>query len=278
MILGVRAHDYSSTNISTLLSTIYKDGWQGIQLAIKKSIPQVKELTAASPELLAEISASLQTSGLHLSVLGAYEELGITDTVLRKKALREFEAGIRIAKQLGAHCLGTETTSFSTQPGVTQQEAMRALKSSLEQVLPLAQELGVIVAVEPVYGHTMGTPELTREILQDMASKNLAVILDPVNLLDDNAIGSNEAQLALWHRAFECFGSHIAAVHVKGAVQQGGRLVSNGISLSDSTVDFTGVFRLLKQNPAPLHILREQAVPAYAAEDIRRISEWYQTA
>ena len=44
--------------------------------------------------------------------------------------------------------------------------------------------MGVIMAIEPVYKHIVCNPIRARKVLVTIASPNLQIFFDPVNLLD----------------------------------------------------------------------------------------------
>lgn len=262
LTVGVRAHDYGCGEPQEKFASIAQDGWKTIQLACKKSIAGVHSSADVTRALTDKIAASLRQNRLTVGVLGAYEELASGDDAMRKQAVKEFIAYLPVAKSLAAHCVGTETTNRAAQPFTPQNEATRHLAHSLGEILPVAENLGVMVAIEPVYYHTMATPEQTREILRMMQSRNLKVIFDPVNLLSP----AEEAdQYALWQRSFEAFAPDIAAVHMKGVRFINGEAIS--VNFADSTVDYAYIFKELRRLPQDLPILREEAVVANGKND-----------
>lgn len=260
--IGARAHDYGRAAPDALLGRIAADGWQTVQLAMTKCLAGVDSWDAVTPAVVADARRALAAHGLTVAVLGAYVELGLADADARGAAVAHFRAQLPWAKALGAGCVGSETTNRAKQPGVTGREAFACLERSLAAILPDAEALGVTVAVEPVYYHTLATPELTRQLLDDLQSPALAVILDPGNLFSPEEA---PRQQALWQRAFDCFGSRIAAVHCKGVRIEGGRPVS--CPLEASQVDLAAVLRLLRQTGREPPLLREEAVPVRAAAD-----------
>lgn len=270
MIYGVRAHDYGKNTPAGLFASIAADGWQTIQLAIKKAIDGVNGNADITKALLDEIDVKLQKNSLVIAVLGAYIEPSLVDEDMRRKQVKTFCEQLVFAKALHAGCIGTETTNMAIQPGVSRKEALVYLRKSLEEILPKAEELGVLVAVEPVYYHAMATPEDTCAILRDMQSPNLRVIFDPVNILAPEEV---ETQHALWQRAMDCFGEKIIAVHVKGVALKDGVLVKT--NLEQSVVDYGAVFSLLNQLGRSLPLLREEAVPQHAAQDIAFIKSFF---
>ncbi|MFV0412116.1 MAG: sugar phosphate isomerase/epimerase family protein [Oscillospiraceae bacterium] len=263
MIPGVRAHDYGRQTPENLFAAIKADGWQTVQLACKKALSGIEEVSQLTPPFVEEVKAALAQSGLSVGVLGAYVELSFVEEEARRAEVEQFCSQLPVAKALGAGCIGSETTGMEKQPGVKRADALKALRRSLWEILPLAEQQQVAVAVEPVYTHAMATPEDVRALLADMQSPWLRVIFDPVNLLSPGEVAG---QTGLWSRAFECFGPQIAAVHMKGVRPQNGGMQSVGFA--QSVVEYGFVFEQLRRLPQPLPVLREEANPADSRQDL----------
>jgi sugar phosphate isomerase/epimerase len=54
---------------------------------------------------------------------------------------------------------------------------------SLRPVVRCAEEVGAVLAVEPVWYHIISTPERALRMLEELPSDNLQIILDAVNLI-----------------------------------------------------------------------------------------------
>lgn len=262
LIPGVRAHDYPKNTPSQLFLGIARDGWQTIQLAFAKAIAGVGE-RGVTPQLIEETEWALKESGLSIGVLGAYYEPALADEPQREASVRAFCNLIPVAQWLGAGCIATETTSMDKQPAVTRPEALRHLRRSMEQMLAIAEQYDVTIGVEPVYCHSLSTPEETRALLDDMGSSRLKVVFDPVNLLSP-ALAS--AQHDLWARCFDAFGEDIVAVHIKGVRFERGAQVD--CALEDSIVDYAALLGPLGKLPGPIPLLREGLTPKHAASDL----------
>jgi sugar phosphate isomerase/epimerase len=258
MTIGVRAHDYGRLPIGGLLSAIAADGWETVQLAFTKAVAGIGSFNDVNPETIIESKAAFDRTGLSLAVLGVYIEPSLTDETERKKQVRFMINALPWAKTLKAGCVGTETTALRANPHI------RSLYRSLEEILPEAEQLGVDIGIEPVHYHTLNTPELTRQMLRDFSSPCLKVIFDPVNLLTRETIGK---QTELWKRCMDCFGGHIAALHVKGASDEAdAHGVLRGVPFTSSVVDYELLFACLRAVNAP--VLREGVVPAEAKGDL----------
>lgn len=263
--LGVRAHDFGKQEPQQLFERIRANGFCSVQLAFKKAVAGVERFGDITPSVVEKTNIAANMHGIHIAVLGVYIQPSLCDDAPRRKNMAEFIGSIPYAKTLGADCIGTETTRMTLQPQATRNEALRALERSLESALPAAEENGVTVAIEPVAAHTVNTPECAAAVLKDMASPNLKVIFDPVNLLTPENLSS---QNDLWGRFFQLLGDKIAAVHMKGVrPAPGGGLES--CVFSESAVDYPAIFRELRKLPGDFSVLREEISPAHAAEDYR---------
>lgn len=264
-IVGARLHDYGKGTPDELFARVSADGFAAVQLAYKKCVPTVKSYADITEALVNDTIAAEKAHNIQVAVLGTYVELAINDA-RRLQNVADFKSQLAVCKALGAGCIGTETTKMCDQPaGTTRGEAQELLCRSLAEILPVAEELGVTVGVEPVTYHSMNSAAATRHILDTMRSPNLKVIFDLSNLVDADNVN---AQDRIWNDIGELVGDKIVAVHFKGqAFNPDGSLLHT--SLEDSLTDYAGAFAMLRQLPQQvLPVLREEAVPARAASDI----------
>lgn len=264
-IVGARLHDYGKGTPDELFARVSADGFAAVQLAYKKCVPTVKSYADITEALVNDTIAAEKAHNIQVAVLGTYVELAIND-VRRLQNVADFKSQLAVCKALGAGCIGTETTKMCDQPaGTTREEAQELLCRSLAEILPVAEELGVTVGVEPVTYHSMNSAAATRHILDTMRSPNLKVIFDLSNLVNADNVN---AQDRIWNDIGELVGDKIVAVHFKGqAFNPDGSLLHT--SLEDSLTDYAGAFAMLRQLPQEvLPVLREEAVPARAASDI----------
>ena len=261
-VLGARGHDYGKGKAKDVFTLIKQGGWSCTQLAFKKLIEGVKSYEDVTPELIKEVEAAVREVPLDIAVLGTYVDLGAVDDMKRQSAVKDFISQIPVCKALNIPCMGSETSSM-VQPGATHADAKKALLKSLEAIMPVAEEHGVIVALEPVYVHTMNSVETTREILDSVQSPNLKIILDMANLMGPEWV---EKQDVLYGRAVESWGELIMAIHFKGVCyDENGR---RSCLLEDSIVDYAAAFDAMKGLPQEvIPVLREEAVPMLAKKD-----------
>lgn len=263
-IFGTRVHDMGKGTPMEMFTKIGGYGFDCVQLAYKKGIAGVGSYDDVTPELVADTCRAIQASGVTVAVHGTYVELSMVDEAERRKQVDSFISQIPYTATLKALCQGSETTNMSKQPGVTRQEALRALLRSLEEIMPHAEKHGVIVGIEPVFYHAMNDPETTKMVLDAIASPNLKVIFDAVNLIGPADV---DCQEAMWDRAMAAWGDQIVAVHVKGMTfdQQGNH---HSAPYEESWLDYPLMAGYVRRLGKDLPIMREEVKPEHAKQDI----------
>lgn len=267
--IGARAHDYGRDTPDRLFGRIRGYGYSCVQLAFQKAITGIGRLEDVTPQTVELAAAAARRHSLSIAVLGAYVDPVLPEEALCRRSAELFIRSIPAARRLGAGCIGTETTNRAKLGNMTSKEAHGTLLRFLERVLPAAEQEGVTVALEPVYYHTLATPEDARDVLRTIASPNLKIIFDPVNLLAPEEF---QKQAALWQRCFECFGDRIAALHLKGVrADEAGKPITS--DFSHSIVDYEGLADGLRQLPGDFSVLREEGKPETAAEDFEFLTK-----
>ncbi|PHV70966.1 AP endonuclease [Sporanaerobium hydrogeniformans] len=262
MKIGLRAHDYGKLTVEELTSRISKDGFKAIQLALPKAIQGITSYLEVSDEQVLEIHKACEKAQLEVAVLGCYINPALIDDKARAEEVEKFLRALEMVKPLKAGCIGTETTHFNG----TEEErevAFNLLVDSVKQMVTKAESLGVDIGIEPVAYHTLNTPELTQRLLEEIPSKRLKIIFDPVNLL---TVENIEKQDTLWERCFKCFGDKICAMHIKSI-----RLNANGQlevpPLAEGVVNYEKIMAWLKINKPDIALLREEIKPEEAHLD-----------
>lgn len=261
-VLGARGHDYGRGKVRDIFTLIKQDGWSCTQLALKKLVEGVNSYEDVTTELIKEVESAVREVTLDIAVLGTYVDLGTVDEVRRRKAAKDFISQILTCRELNVPCMGSETTAWWRE-GATHADAKKALLKSLEEIMPVAEEHGVIVALEPVYAHTLNSVETTREVLDSVQSPNLKIILDMANLMGPEWINKQDV---LFGRAVESWGELITAIHFKGVCYD--KSERRSCLLEESIVDYAVAFDAMKGLPQEkIPVLREEAVPAIAKQD-----------
>ena len=170
------------------------------------------------------------------------------------------EAHIRFASWLGCGVVGTETgapnETYTAVPECHGEEALQTFITNLRPVVKYAEEMGVVMAIEPVWKHIVYNPARARRVLDEIASPNLQIILDPVNLLD---YCNYKDQVAIVDEAIDVLGPDVAMVHLKDFIPEDGKLKSVGCGLGQ--MDYTSILKFMKERKPYIHATLEDTTP-----------------
>ena len=119
--------------------------------------------------------------------IGFGECLFDPDASVRKRVIEKIESGIEVARQLNAMgCLirtGSLNPAGSYVPSRENRtpDARAQLVDTLKAVAAKAETEGVDVVIETHVLTIMGTPEINRDVLADVSSARMSVVMDYVN-------------------------------------------------------------------------------------------------
>ena len=254
MKIGVRAHDFGKMEPSKLAKRLNEAGFEAAQLAIPKAIEGINSFSDITPVILDDIRNVFEENCVDISILGCYVEIGYSDKDARLSEVEKFKMGLENAKILGVSLVGTETTNFSPDMDYMREDAYQNVKDSVLRMADRAEQLGVNIAIEPVADHTLNSADLTRRLFDEVGSKRLVTILDPVNLIltKDDIL----EQEHIFSSFFDIVGSDIAALHVKDIVlAEDGEKIWRNIGCGE--IRFEMIFEWLRQHKNDIPILRE---------------------
>ncbi|MBQ1531780.1 MAG: sugar phosphate isomerase/epimerase family protein [Erysipelotrichaceae bacterium] len=252
MQLGIRLHDIN-TGLAPELQTMEErakkareEGFSCVHLAYSKVIKGYTFDAAALTEGLGRYTKRVfEREGLDVAVLGCYLNLAHPDPEKLKEIQSRYYAHLRVASVLGASVVGTETgapnAEYKMDANTHSKEALETFIRGLAPVVECAEKYGVSMAIEPVWKHIVCTPERARIVLDAIASPNLRIIFDPVNLLCPENAGQRDEIFA---KTIELLGDDIAVVHLKDYVPAGNDLKS--IAAGTGEMDYTEILRFMK--------------------------------
>lgn len=270
MRIGVRGHDYGCASPREMAARISEAGFCCFQLALHKAIEGVKpEYGHLNPGFCYDVRKAFEDRNLEVAVLGCYIDPACADEEKRLYEVKRFREQVAYCRQLGSNIVATETSGYSGDESGRKAQFER-LTDSVLRMVEQAAKFGVFVGIEPVLSHTLNTPELTEKLLRIVASDNMQIVLDPINLLSPQNIGR---QREIIDECFERFGDRIVAIHAKDVViGDDGRFKPCviGTGLFDHTY-FYG--KLAKYKPG-ICVLREEAHPETANLDLAALKRF----
>jgi sugar phosphate isomerase/epimerase len=142
---------------------------------------------------------------------------------VRAAELERLQCAFGVARDLGAEmiisgCGSHHATHFyGPHPANHQPETRQRLIDSLRQVVPWAEDTGVILALECHVTTALDTPEHIREVIDAVDSRWVRANFDPVNLLGtfSRVWENGEAMRDMWHVLGP---RYVQSAHIKDVV------------------------------------------------------------
>lgn len=267
MNIGIRLHDTIGTTLEEHLRSAHEQGFSCAHIALSKTIPGFSMMDAPAlmtDELAAQVRGLLDKYGIQCAVLGCYLNLATTDEVELAKTVACYKAHLRFAKAIGATVVGTETgapnAGYKTCPECFTEESLQLFIDRLRPVVEYAEEIGAVIAIEPVCRHIVSTPARARKVLDAIDSPSLQIILDTVNLLNmENHTRMDE----LVAESIDLFGDRIRILHMKDYQPVEGAADVASMACGTGVMDYTRLIAFAKDHPG-IPMTLEDTVPANA--------------
>lgn len=272
--LGLRFHDSADVPFEQRLQNIHAQGFSCVHIALSKVKDIPSSVEALTPGYAMWLKKQFAKNDLDVAVIGCYKNLANPNPEKLKSIQQEYMANLRFASILGAGVVGTETGSpnedyhYDPQACVSE-EALQIFINGLKPVVSYAESVGQIIAIEPVWKHIVSTPDRARKVLDAIASPNLQIILDPVNLISPSEYEKRNETIA---HAIEVLGKDVAMIHLKDCRLEDGEVKSVGCGLGE--MDYTDIVRFALERKPYVHATLEDTKPE-GAEDSRRCIESY---
>lgn len=278
MQFGIRLHDAVKAPLEERLKAVREQGFVCAHLALSKVISEnsVAE-SALTPGYAMYLKRLFDKYGLDVAVLGCYLNLANPDAGKLRAIQDKYMANIRFAAHLGAGVVGTETGApnleYKFEEACWNEESLQIFINNLRPVVKYAEQMGVLMAIEPVVRHIVCNPVRARRVLDEINSPNLRIILDPVNLLE---IYNYEKQDEILDEAVELLGKDVAVLHVKDFQIQDGKLVS--VPVGQGMCHWERVIPYMKKEKPFMHATLENTSPDNAVAALAHIREIYQNS
>ncbi|MBR1703662.1 MAG: sugar phosphate isomerase/epimerase [Lachnospiraceae bacterium] len=261
MQLGIRLHDTKNLPFEERIADVSELGFKCGHLALAKVISEFPTTDEAlTPGLAMYIKNVFAKNHVDIAVLGCYLNLANPNPEKLAQITHRYMAHLRFASWLGCGVVGTETgapnETYTHVPECHGEEALQTFIANLRPVVKYAEQMGVVMAIEPVWKHIVCNPKRARRVLDEIGSPNLQIILDPVNLLD---ICNYKDQVAIVDEAIDVLGADVAMVHLKDFVVEDDKLVSVGAGLGQ--MDYTSVIKFMKERKPFIHATLENTTP-----------------
>ena len=191
-------------------------------------------------------------------MLGCYVNPIHPDLKTRAALLEFFKDHLRFARDFGCGIVALESGSvnvdYSPHPANHGEAAFQTMLASISELVAVAESFGVDVGLEAVTSHTVSPPQKMRRVLDEIASDNLRVVRDPVNLLSAENFREQSRVVA---EALDLFGDRVAVIHAKDFVFVNGALKT--IPAGRGQLDYTPVLDFVRSRQPGISVLLEEA-------------------
>lgn len=261
MQLGIRLHDIEEGTLEHRLKVARDQGFACGHLALAKVIEEYSVADSAlTPGLAMHLKKLFAKYDIDIAVLGCYLNLADPDEDRLRATQRRYMTNIRFASLLGCGVVGTETgapnVEYKFEEACHSDEAFDIFVKNFTPIVRYAEQMGVIVAIEPVCRHIVYSPKRARQLLDTIKSPNLQIILDPVNLLD---VWNYEEQKEIVEEAIELLGEEVAVVHIKDFFVKDGQMTETAAGLGQ--MDYTSLMKFMKKEKPYIHATLENTSP-----------------
>ena len=261
MQLGIRLHDTEALPFEERIARVHEMGYKCGHLALSKIPGLASASEALTPGYAMYLKRVFEKNEVDVAVLGCYLNLADPDPDRLKTIKGKYETSIRFASLLGAGMVGTETgapnSEYKSCPECRSDEALDIFIRQLKSVVKIAENFGVMFAIEPVAKHIVWNADRARIVLDEVASPNLGIIFDPVNLLDEE---NYQSRKEIFEHTIEVLGRDIIMVHLKDFIPEDGKLKSVGCGLGE--MDYTRILKFVKEKKPFIHATLENTTPA----------------
>lgn len=272
--LGIRAHDVDMDSLGSLSDKLGKYPLKHIQLAPMKSFGNhYNNIFSFTKGTARTIQNTLNKQDVSISVLGSYVNLSSRDLETRQKAVQIFKHNLLLAHDFNASMVASETGSITK--GYTLEnytdEAYDNTLDSMKQIMPVAEKLGVVVAIEAGINHPIHNAQMLRKLLDDVNSPNLKIILDVANLMNPD---NYENQDEIIDEAFALYGDDLQALHLKDFVYDGEWI--KFVPFGTGNLNYGRILNYIKEHKPNLFCLLEGTQAPYITQAIALLHSTYQ--
>lgn len=255
MNIGIRLHDTAPGTLEQRLDFARAQGFSCAHLALSKVLPGFDMADAPAllrDEVLARrVRAAFEERGMDCAVLGCYLSLANADGEALERTREIYRAHLRFAQKIGAGVVGTETfvTPGPNAPDPHSEEAFSLFLEGVRPVAACAEEVGAVLAIEPVCEHVISGPEKAERLLDALNSDSVRIILDAVNLLSSDM---TDRAGEVIDEAVRRLGDRVSVLHMKDFVEAPGESRPRFTASGTGRMEYGALLRLAKARSLPM--------------------------
>lgn len=264
MKLAIFAKTFPRNDIGNVLETVIQYGFDTVHfnMACASAETMPRYISDAAVD---QIKSALKQHNVGLCGISATFNAIHPDRSLREDGIQRFKELASKSRRLGSDfltlCTGTRNAEsmWEYHPQNDSTEAWRDLVETVSHLVRIADEFDVRLGIEPEINNVVCSPAKAVQLIREIRSPRLRVIIDPANIFRFEDIENTDRLL---RKAFEFLGPYIGLAHAKDIIR------ANPVSCcaaGKGILDFALYIKLLRESgydgPLVLHGLSEQEVP-----------------
>lgn len=217
MNIGIFAKTFMRPSLEAVLDSIYIHGLHQVQFNMScaglSSLPDFID-----PLIAQKIHHETRIRNIQIAAVSGTFNMIHPDVAERQLGLNRLATLAAACKDIGTSvitlCTGTRDPNnmWQKHPGNSDSSAWKDLLETMEHAIRIAEDHQVIVAFEPEQANIIDTAEKGRQLLSEMKSGKLKVVMDASNLFElDNVLRMQETM----EKAFYLLGDNIIIAHAK---------------------------------------------------------------
>ncbi len=226
--LGVLTSEFERPSLEATLDAVTSHGIGAVQFQLGSAVPSIPLRDSLqrgldvlgeqlSPALCTDIRTQLAKRGIALAAVDGTFNMIHPDRDRRRANLAHLTELIGYCDTLGTSvvtlCTGSrEDIMWHRHPDNDSPEAMTDLVEVMKAAARAAEEHGVTLAFEPEVSNVINTTEKGRQLIDEVGSPAVKVVMDPANIFKSGELPQMQAKL---HQAFDLLGNDIAVAHAK---------------------------------------------------------------
>ncbi len=218
--IGAFSRDFRRGEWEKLIEQFRRHDLRAVQVS-----GELLEEALENPERISEVRARLEASGITVAGLGGYRNLVAPDPDKRRANLTFLKGCLEVAPLFGTSVVATEAGTRHPEGDWLPvhenwgEEAWAILCDALEELLPVAEQHGTLLALEGHVNNVLQTPGQWLSLFDRFPTPHLQMVLDPYNYLSSHLLPARERVVTHFLNRFEhrFVLAHLKDVSARGA-------------------------------------------------------------
>jgi sugar phosphate isomerase/epimerase len=267
MQLGIFAKTFPRRSFGETLDAITSHGLRVIHFNFScVGLPTLPD--SVDESVIASVRGACSSRAVSIAGVSATFNLIDPNITSRRTSLAKLAPLAAATRQIGCDfvtlCTGTRDPDdmWRAHPDNGSSQAWSDLLRGMEQAIAVAEKHGIVLGVEPETGNVVSSVRKARQLLDELQSRRVKIVLDPANLFHRGSIERMRDTMA---EAFQLLGTEIVMAHAKELSPDGSAgTLAPGQGVLDWNYYFETLARMNFSGPIVMHGLSESDVPQAA--------------